>query len=97
MTDAPLPFIMDFIERGGISVFTEEDLAAIQRMLAGTLNVVIENQIDPKLRTLAEGQQALLEKLAPKSRVEELEEQVDFLQSVLKLHSREIEELKKAQ
>ena len=41
--------------------------------------------------------QTLLETLAPKSRVEELEEEVDFLKSIIKLHSEQIAELKKAQ
>ena len=51
----------------------------------------------PKFNLLAEGQQTLLETLAPKSRVEELEEEVDFLKSIIKLHSEQIAELKKAQ
>lgn len=78
-------------------MLTEEDLKAIQQMMTSTMNVIIENQIDPKFNTLAEGQQTLLEKLAPKSRVEELEDEVDFLKTVIKLHTKEIEELKKAQ
>lgn len=78
-------------------MLTEEDLKAIQQMMTSTMNVIIENQIDPKFNALAEGQQTLLEKLAPKSRVEELEDEVDFLKTVIKLHTREIEELKKAQ
>lgn len=78
-------------------MLTEEDLKAIQQMMTSTMNVIIENQIAPKFNTLAEGQQTLLEKLAPKSRVEELEDEVDFLKTVIKLHTREIEELKKAQ
>lgn len=78
-------------------MLTEEDLKAIQQMMTSTMKVIIENQIDPKFNTLAEGQQTLLEKLAPKSRVEELEDEVDFLKTVIKLHTREIEELKKAQ
>lgn len=78
-------------------MLTNEDLQAIQQMMTSTMNVIIENQIDPKFNALAEGQQTLLEKLAPKSRVEELEDEVDFLKTVIKLHTKEIEELKKAQ
>lgn len=59
--------------------------------------VLIESSIMPKFNLLAEGQQTLLETLAPKSRVEELEEEVDFLKSIIKLHSEQIAELKKAQ
>lgn len=78
-------------------MLTNEDLQAIQQMMTSTMNVIIENQIDPKFNALAEGQQTLLEKLAPKSRVEELKDEVDFLKTVIKLHTKEIEELKKAQ
>lgn len=64
---------------------------------AAATRVLIESPIMPKFNLLAEGQQTLLEKLAPKSRVEELEEEVDFLKSIIKLHSEQIAELKKAQ
>ena len=64
---------------------------------AAATRVLIESSIMPKFNLLAEGQQTLLETLAPKSRVEELEEEVDFLKSVIKLHSEQIAELKKAQ
>lgn len=64
---------------------------------AAATRVLIESSIMPKFNLLAEGQQTLLETLAPKSRVEELEEDVDFLKSIIKLHSEQIAELKKAQ
>lgn len=64
---------------------------------AASTRVLIESSIMPKFNLLAEGQQTLLETLAPKSRVEELEEEVDFLKSIIKLHSEQIAELKKAQ
>ena len=50
-----------------------------------------------KLDLLIEGQQALLDTLAPKSRVEELEEEVSFLKSIVRLHSQRLAELEKAQ
>ena len=64
---------------------------------AAATRVLIESSIMPKFNLLAEGQQTLLETLAPKIRVEELEEEVDFLKSIIKLHSEQIAELKKAQ
>lgn len=60
-------------------------------------NLAIENEIKPQINLLAEGQSALLEKLATRSEVEELREEVDFLKSVVRTHEREIQELKKAQ
>ena len=65
--------------------------------IAELMRVIVESEITPKLNLLAEGQQTLLETLAPKSRVEALEEEVDFLKSIIKLHSEQIAELKKAQ
>ncbi len=40
--------------------------------------VILESDIGPKINRLAEGQQLLLETLAPKNRVEELEDEVSF-------------------
>lgn len=78
-----------------------EDLEAIRGIVetesARQMNIVIENLISPQFRTLAEGQSVLLEKLAPRNRVEELEAEVELLKSVIRLHSAEIAELKKAQ
>lgn len=65
--------------------------------IAELMRVIVESEITPKLNLLADGQKTLLETLAPKSRVEELEEEVDFLKSIIKLHSEQIAELKKAQ
>lgn len=71
----------------------EKDLKDIAHLM----NVIIENDVTPKFDLLAEGQQTILETLAPKSKVEVLEEEVAFLRSVIASHSREIQELKKAQ
>ena len=64
---------------------------------AAATRVLIESSIMPKFNLLAEGQQTLLETLAPKSRVEELEEEVDFLKSIIKLHSEQLAERTQAQ
>ena len=65
--------------------------------IAELMHVIVESEITPKFNLLVEGQQTLLETLAPKSRVGALEEEVDFLKSIIKLHSEQIAELKKAQ
>ena len=67
------------------------------RQSAANTRVIIESSVDKKLQLLLEGQQALLDTLAPKSRVEELEEEVSFLKSVVRLHSQRLTELEKAQ
>lgn len=59
--------------------------------------VLMESKFQPQFNLLAEGQKTILETLAPKSRVEELAEEVGFLKSIIKMHSEQIAELKKAQ
>lgn len=74
----------------------EKDLQAIDSLIASRLGAVVETDILPKFNLLADGQKTLLEALAPKSRVEALEEEVDLLKAVVRSMSREIEELKQA-
>lgn len=61
------------------------------------LNLLVENYFEPKFKLLAEGHQVLLETMAPKSRVEALEDEVVFMKQVIKAMSQDIAELKKAQ
>ena len=83
----------------------EKDIEKIQSMIdqakddmlkqsAANTRVIIESSVMKKLDLLIEGQQSLLETLAPKSRVDELEEEVSVLRSVVRQHSRDIELLK---
>ena len=57
----------------------------------------IEGSIIPNFQLLAEGHQTLLETLAPKSRVDNLEDDVIFLKSIVKSLMQEVSDLKKAQ
>ena len=59
-------------------------------------SVLMESYFEPKFKLLFENQQTMMEALAPKSRVDALEEEVAFLRSIIRQHSREIEELKHA-
>lgn len=61
------------------------------------INLTLENEVVPQLRALAEGQKTILESVAPKSRVDQLEEEVDLLKTVIRSLSRDVAELKKAQ
>lgn len=76
---------------------TETDLAQVKDLARGN-RILIEQDIDKKLSLLAEGHELLVEKLdalAPKSRVETLEEQVDLLKQVVRMLSHDVAELKK--
>lgn len=71
----------------------ERDLDQIGRVVS----LLLENQINPQLRLLAEGQQAILDKLVPVSRVEELENEVKFLRAFVVQLAEKVELLQKAQ
>ena len=73
----------------------EKDLQTIDELFAHRLNVVLESAIMPKFNLLAGGQQTILETLTPKSKTEELEEELDFLKSVVRSQSQRIEALEK--
>ena len=57
----------------------EKDLQTIDELFAHRLNVVLESAIMPKFNLLAEGQQTILQTMAPKTKTEELEEELDCL------------------
>ena len=73
----------------------EKDLQTIDELFAHRLNVVLESAIMPKFNLLAEGQQTILQTIAPKSKTEELEEEIDFLKAVVRSQSQRIEALEK--
>lgn len=77
----------------------QEHSETMGRMQTELTKVAItqENVVLPQLRLLAEGQQTLMDTLAPKNRVEALEDEVGFMKTVLKALSQEVAELKKAQ
>ena len=72
-----------------------KDLQAIDEIFAHRLNVILESAIMPKFNLLAEGQQTILETLTPKSKTEELEEELDFLKAIVRSQSQRIEALEK--
>lgn len=82
----------------------EKDLQAIQTMISSSMKesesrmmAYFDAAVMPKFDLLADGQKTIMETLAPKSKVEELEEEVAFLKSIIRLHSEDIAKLKKAQ
>ena len=93
---------------GELDTRMDQKLAAQKQEIMGELDTkldsfkqetvaMMEAYLDPKFELLAEGQKTLLETLAPKSRVEQLEEEVEFLKTVIRSLSRDVAELKKAQ
>lgn len=74
----------------------EKDLERIDQIFAHRLNVMLESAIKPQFDLLAENQQIMLETLAAKERVEELEDELDVLRGAIRQHSADIASLKKA-
>ena len=66
-----------------------------QRLVS--VEVAQENILIPQIQALAEGQKTILDTLAPRSKVEALEEEVELLKSIIKMHTNQINDLKKAQ
>jgi len=74
-----------------------ELLADIEQRIMRGVQVIIENAVLPKFDVLAEGQQAILEQLVPRTRVDELEDEIKFLKAIVRQMSNDLQELKKAQ
>lgn len=60
------------------------------------MKVMMESYFDPKFNLLFENQQIMMEQLTPRSRVDELEDEVKFLKSIVRQMNDEIQQLKKA-
>ena len=84
---------------GAIKESEQRTMGAIkeseQRTMQGAA-ALMESYFEPKVQLLAEGIQSLQETQIPRERFENLEEEVAFLHTIVRQHSREIEKLKHA-
>lgn len=87
-----------------MSAKIEESIDASESRMMGQISAsesrimaYIESDILPRFDKLADGHKLLLETLAPKSRVEELEEEIAFLKPLVMSTLTDIDKLKKAQ
>ena len=71
------------------SMATKEDIVKIR--------LDMETEIIPRIDALAEGQDAMLEQLVPVARVDELENRVKILESVIGNMADDLQSLKRAQ
>ena len=74
----------------------EKDLQAIDQLITHRMNIIIESDVTPKFNLLAEGIQDIQEKLVPRSRVDDLEEEVKFLKIMVRQMAERISTLEKA-
>lgn len=88
----------------------EKDLQAIQKMIdasearmtaridesEGRMTVLMESYFDPKFNLLAEGIKDVQEKLVPRSRVDDLEDEIRFLKLMYRQMAERVASLEKA-
>ena len=61
------------------------------------MNVIIESEVNPKFNLLADGKTQIREMLIPRTRVDDLEDEVKFLKLMCRQMAEDIAKLKKAQ
>ena len=71
------------------------DMTAMQGEIT-KINIKIESGIEPKINALGEGQKSILEMLIPRSRVDDLEEELKLLKLVVRQMGEELQTLKRA-
>ena len=75
----------------------EKDLQRLEELVSRQISIVVENQIKPQLQLLAEGTADIQERLIPRARVEELEDEVRFLKLMVRQMAERVSLLEKAQ
>ncbi len=60
------------------------------------MKLLLDTEVRTQFNLLAEGQQSILEKLVPRSRVDDLEDEVKFLKSIVRQMNEDLQDLKKA-
>lgn len=86
-----------------MNVLDEKDLQAIQKMIDAAEQRITKNTValmdaefSKRFDLLADGIQDIQEKLVPRSRVDDLEEEVKFLKVLYRQMNEELQKLKKA-
>lgn len=80
-------------------MFDEKEIAYLQEMkerITRSMAVLIESDVTPKFSLLADGIKDIQEKLVPRSRMDELEDEVKFLKLMCRQMAEDIAKLKKA-
>ena len=80
-------------------MFDEKEIADLQEMeerITRSMAVLIEGDVTPKFSLLTDGIKDIQEKLVPRSRVDDLEDEVKFLKLMCRQMAEDIAKLKKA-
>lgn len=74
----------------------DEKLTATEQRISKNTVMLMDAEFKPRFDLLAEGQKDILEKLVPRSRVDDLEEEVKFMKSIIRQMNDDLQKLKKA-
>lgn len=72
-------------------------LAQQKQDIMHDVKVLLDTEVTTRFNLLAEGQQAIMKAITPKSEIEELRSEVSLLKLAIRTMNQEIVELKKAQ
>lgn len=79
-----------------IDVKLKENNEAILKEATHRMKVLLDAEVTPKFNLLAEGIEDIQEKLVPRSRVDDLEDEVKFLKLMVRQMAERINSLEKA-
>ena len=75
---------------------TESMIDAAEQRIAKSTVALMDAEFKPKFDLLAEGIQDIREKMVPRSRVDDLEDEVKFLKSIVRQINEDVQKLKRA-
>lgn len=88
--------MLDEKDLKAIRALIREEVGEAERRIAKSTVALMDAEFGPRFNLLAEGQQGILEKLVPRSRVDDLEDEVKFLKTIVRQMNEDLQKLKKA-
>ena len=89
--------MLDEQDLHAIGQMMDAKLTAQKREVMNEVKVLLDTEVQTKFNLLAERQQDILERLVSHSRVDELEDEVEFLKSLFRQMNEELHSLKNGQ
>lgn len=81
----------------GMESRIDQKLARQRQDIMHDVKVLLDTEVTTRFNLLAEGQQAIMDSITPKSEIEELRNEVSVLKLAIRTMNQDIAELKKAQ
>lgn len=61
------------------------------------INLILENEIRPNMQAMAENISSINKKLITRDEIDSMKEEIAFLKGIIRMHTNQINDLKKAQ